>query len=692
MRKIDITLTSEFKARTISAIISLVIFALTYLLILAIAVMLTALCVYGGIMLIISMPRLVTLLLGAGLASFGILILVFLLKFMFKSHIVDRSHLVEIKRDDEPKLFAMIDEIVKEVGTSFPKKVYLSADVNAAVFYDSSFWSMFLPIQKNLQIGIGLVNTVTRDELKAILSHEFGHFSQRTMKVGSFVYNVNLIIFNMLYDNESYEQMIQKWAGLSNYIAIFAILAVKLNEGIQWILRKMYGVVNKSYMGLSREMEFQADEIAARICGYEPLKNSLLRMSLGDQAYNEVLTYNEANIEANLKSENIYKEQKFVMKYLARESDIPIVDNLPRIENQKAYKFRKSSLVVTNQWASHPSDEDRIARLKKLNIKVEHEEEKPAGSVFQSIERTQKYLTSKLFLKVPYKEKPENNPFEKFVEEYLIKRAEKSFPEIYNGYYDQKDPVEFNLTEAEINSEDKTTDELFSDEKIELVQLVLTLREEISTLEKIAAKEIKAKTFDYEGKRFKGEESFQLKEDLAQKLKEAEEKIKQNDILIFGYFRKKELAKEGEALLRSYYENFFGLVARMQDYYNAFFRLSVSLQFIRVKNTPEAIREKFLEMMPVEKVFKKQIESILNNALLVNEIPKEMKENFELYLSKQWDYFKNDIYYEENLRIMAKAMDDFSTFIPGFSAYYKRKMLFYQAQLLNTVSKETIVN
>lgn len=34
-------------------------------------------------------------------------------------------------------------------------------------FYDSGLWSMLLPIQKNLEIGHGLVNSVTKSELKA---------------------------------------------------------------------------------------------------------------------------------------------------------------------------------------------------------------------------------------------------------------------------------------------------------------------------------------------------------------------------------------------------------------------------------------------------------------------------------------------------------------------------------------------
>ena len=37
---------------------------------------------------------------------------------------------------------------------------------------------MFLPVKKNLTMGLGLINSTTVSELKSILAHEFGHFSK----------------------------------------------------------------------------------------------------------------------------------------------------------------------------------------------------------------------------------------------------------------------------------------------------------------------------------------------------------------------------------------------------------------------------------------------------------------------------------------------------------------------------------
>ena len=370
MEKVTVNVSENFKKMASQAIFSIIVFIIVYILLLGLAVGLTILCGYLGLGIIASRLSFITLLLGLGIASVGVFILFFLVKFIFKTHKIDRSHLIEITLNEEPKLFQFIQEIVDEVQTDFPKKIYLSSDVNASVFYDSSFWSMFFPIRKNLQIGVGLINTVSEDEFKAILAHEFGHFSQRSMKVGSYVYNVNQVIFNMLYDNDSYGSLAQSWASISGFIAIFVSLAFKIVEAIQWILRQVYGFVNKSYMSLSREMEFHADEVAANVAGSRPLITSLSRLELAGYSFNIVLNYYGGKINQAIKTKDIYPQHRFVMNYLAKEQDIKLEGNLPQVDINYMSKYNKSKLIIKNQWASHPSNEDRVEALKKLKTAI----------------------------------------------------------------------------------------------------------------------------------------------------------------------------------------------------------------------------------------------------------------------------------------------------------------------------------
>ncbi len=682
MIKREIQLSKEFKNQAAKAILAINLFALTYLIILLLAILLTGLCIAGGVSLIVIKPMFGTIALGIGLASLGVLILIFLLKFIFISHKVDRSHLIEINEQQEPELFKMIREIVQIVGTNFPKKVYLSSEVNAAVFYDSSFWSMFFPVKKNLLIGLGLVNTVTKEELKAILSHEFGHFSQRTMKVGSYVYNVNQVIFNMLFENESYEGLVQRWANVSGYFSIFVIIAGKINEGIQWILRKLYVVVNKNYLGLSREMEFHADEIAASVTGYEPLKNSLLRMALADHSFNNVLNFYNDRISENIKSVNLYQDQSSVINFLAELNSLSRTNGLPDISLEEQSKYNKSKLVIKDQWASHPTTEERISRLEKTGFSSQYDSDLLANSIFNDISKTQKQIANKLFESVNYQGETKEIAHEKFLEEFKSEILSNSFSKIYNGYYDSKNPINFDLNQNKPINDEITIAELFSDDKVDLVYTSVALQNDIQILRNISNKTILAKTFDYNGVRYKCKNSGKLIEELKPQLERLNELIKLNDFEIYKYFKRVEQRQNKPNELEKLYIEFFEFDKIFDYKYEIYTKLLNDLQFTTVTTTFEQIRANFSKIKSTEELLKKEINQLLSDDIIQTEITMEIKEKLEMYISTKLEYFGEVSYFDENLNILYTAINNYGYLLSRKYFLMKRKLLKYQEELI----------
>nr|WP_321412283.1 M48 family metallopeptidase [uncultured Carboxylicivirga sp.] len=691
MIKREIHLSKEFKSQAIKAILAINLFAFTYLIILLLAVLLTGLCIAGGVFLILIKPMLFTIALGIGLASLGVLILIFLLKFIFKSHKVDRSHLIEINELQEPELFKMIKEIVQNVGTNFPKKVYLSSEVNAAVFYDSSFWSMFLPIRKNLLIGLGLVNTVTKEELKAILSHEFGHFSQRTMKVGSYVYNVNQVIFNMLFENESYKSLVQKWASVSGYFSIFVIIAGKINEGIQWILRKLYIVVNKNYLGLAREMEFHADEIAASITGFEPLKNALLRISLADHSLNEVLNFYDDRISENIKSVNLYQDQSLVINFLAELNSLPLTNGLPEISIEEQSKYNKSKLIIKDQWASHPTTEERVSRLEKTGFSVKYESDLLANNIFKDISKTQNHIAKKLFESVNYQGKTHEITHEKFLEEYKKEILANSFSKIYNGYYNSKNPLIFDLKDDKLINNKITIDELFSDEKVDLVYTSVALQNDIQILTNILNKIISVKSFDYNGLRFKSKNSAKLIAELNPQLEQLNEIIKNNDLEIYKYFRSIEQQQDIPNILEQLYVELFEFDKIFDSKFETYTKLLNNLQFTNVTTPFEQIRANFETIKPFEEILKIELNQLLVDPILHSEITVEIKEKLEKYTSTTLEYFGGVSYFNENLNLLYTAINNYGFLLSRKYFLIKRKLLTYQEELLKNHTQHTVI-
>ena len=667
---------AQFKSRLNKTKSSIVFFIGIYILLLIFGLVLSITGMYAGWYVIVKFPGLLTFLAGLGIIAMGLIVFFFLIKFIFKSHKTSTEGLIEIHRKNHPGLFSMFDELTRKTGTPLPYKVYLSPDVNAGVFYESSFWSMFFPVQKNLYIGMGLINTLSQQELKAVLAHEFGHFSQKSTQTGSYVYNVNQIIYNMLYDNEKFEALTVNWARQLSYFGIFIVMAIYIITGIQWILRKLYALINKNYLALSREMEFHADEIAAHFTGAEALKNALLRMHLAEYALNNAIDY---HVENNYKSRNIYPAQSFIMNFLAQNDQMKIINGFPQVQLQDLTKYNKSKLIIKDQWASHPELDERIAHLDKTGIKSQPDKYQPANELLSEPHKLQEKFTGLIFTEF---EDAEEIDLETFIKQYSEDFNTKRFPAIYNGYYDDKNPSQFEIEKPVEVYEKLELKKLFSDEMVDKIYLSISLAHDIEILKKILSKELKIKTFDYEGIRYKAKSSRRLLYRLKAEWKHINEEIKQNDKHIFAFFKRQE-EKAGKNQLVEKYKKFFDFDKQMKNQIELYNNLINSLQFVHIKLPIVEIKNNLVEVEYLERKLKKQLLEMLENPVCQNLLKEKNRKLFELYLSKEWKYFGNRVYFEKNLEMLFKVL---KAFIDSLSAGYfhiKLDLLNYQAELVS---------
>lgn len=680
----EIKISPNFQKKTFRAILSIVLFISVYIILIIFAVALTVFCGFVGLMLLSSHISFMSIMLSIGAVSMGILVMIFLIKFIFKEHTIDRSHLIEITETQEPKLFAFINTIVEEVKTDFPKKIYVSADVNASVFYDSSFWSMFLPVKKNLMIGVGLVNAVTYDEFKAILAHEFGHFSQKTMKVGSYVYNVNQIIFNMLNDNDSYQDLAQRWASVNNYFALFVMLAVKIVKAIQWILGKIYGIVNISYMALSREMEFHADEVAAHVAGSKSLITSLLRLDLANQSYQTVLDYYGRKIGDGVKSKNIYPQHQFVLNFLAQKSQLPIENNLPQVSLDDLSRYNKSKLVIKDQWASHPSTPDRVEQLEKLNIPTTSSNTASATALFSNILELQKKVTDNIFSNVTYEKQVRFQEKEAFAKEFVAEYQGEAYNDLFNCYYDNKNPNTFDIQEI-VHQIDKYATkkaaDLFSRESVDTVYLEIALENDLQIVRQIADKTYKIKTFDYDGDRYSNKNCKNLIPNLENELEALKQKITENDKAIFGHFYSVAQKQGKEADLVTQYKALFDIKKVYEQKVQYLINMNNVTAFMHQTTPNEVIQSNITAMTETEETFKNDIKSILNDAAFNATLTAEMRAIFTQYTSKYWIYFTKMSYQDDALNLLFSAMQLYQKLLVQTYLDTKKSVLDFQALL-----------
>ena len=131
---------------------------------------------------------------------------------------------------------------------------------------------------------MGLINRLNLTEFKAVLAHEFGHFSQNSMRLGSYVYTANRVIADIVYGRGALDRFVSMLSRLDLRIAIFAWGFI----GVLWTMRKglelLYRGINFAHVSLSREMEYNADLVAASVTGSDALVFALVRLDLASDA------------------------------------------------------------------------------------------------------------------------------------------------------------------------------------------------------------------------------------------------------------------------------------------------------------------------------------------------------------------------------------------------------------------------
>ena len=82
-----------------------------------------------------------------------------------------------------------------------------------------------------------------------------------------------------------------------------------------------------------------------------------------------------------------------------------------------------------------------------------------------------------------------------------------SFPVEYNSYYDNKNPIEFDINGITDFNISETMETLFSRERIEMIYDFIALENDKHVLTNISNKQYDLKSFDYDGQKYKSTEA-----------------------------------------------------------------------------------------------------------------------------------------------------------------------------------------
>lgn len=676
-----IEVSREFKKTASKAIISIVIFLVFYITVFSFALYGFWLALKFGTTVILKYPGLKSLALGIVVIGFAGLILFFLIKFIFKSNKYDTSSYYEIHKEDEPELFAFINEIVQDVNVDFPKRTYLSTEVNACVFYDSNFLSMFLPVRKNLMIGMGLINTCTELELKGIIAHEFGHFSQRSMKMGSYVSNVNHIIFNMLYDNASYNRFINRASNFHTSITLLVYVIQLIIGTIKWVMRILYKVINKNYLALSKQMEYHADEVAATLVGHQPIEKVLYRMDLASQAYTRVLNIYSSHIKITSRSQNVFPEQLYVLTTLGKLNSNEFKGGLPIVKEGDIERYSRSKIEFNDHWDSHPSTPARIAKLKSLFLLASEDDLTPANRLLKNSTATEILLTNKEFDTINSTTSLPSITFEEFKANYDEFLKENYQNKYYQNYYNEIDIKVFDLEEMSSQIVTINENELYTNTDIENALELAGLYNDRNTLYNLIENPGNTKYLHYDRQKYTKKQFRALYEQIQNKITQLYDIIKIHDIKVYQFFLNREATNGTSPLLRQYYQDFFNAHTtydeRMLSHADTDYVIQQLLGGMNLEDAHNLLR-KFPTIL---KKFQSEMEKMLALDNVQIDINQDMLKSFDQLKTTTVFLFGNKLN-DEAIDIVLKNLDSFRLLNGSNYFYIKKRILDYQVSLL----------
>jgi Zn-dependent protease with chaperone function len=368
------------------------------------------------------------------------LLFVYMVKNLCRRAAREKTDHVEIFVDEHPRLFDFIRQVCDETGAPYPSRVFVNHEVNARAFSDGqSLRHLFLPTERNLLIGLGLLGSINLTEFKALLGHEFGHFSQKTLRLGAFVYVAMGIVNQVVDGRDSLDRFIENrcragpplsWPAWGFY-------------GVLWVPRRILMgiryVMFFYHSGMSRQTEFNADLVAVSVTGSDAPVHLLCRTMLAGHCMEQTIRDLQVAMDHHLHTADLFHHQSRSVSYVRRLAKNPHMGEpppLPENRRKTTRVFDPAGGEQAAMWSTHPSDFDREQNAKAFYIRSDFDERSPwllfDNALELRAEVTYRFYRSHLkarrdVIQLDPKE------IQAFIDE---ERAETTFAAQYHGLYD----------------------------------------------------------------------------------------------------------------------------------------------------------------------------------------------------------------------------------------------------------------
>ncbi len=284
---------------------------------------------------------------------------------LYKDH---RERGLEVTAEEAPELVGLVYQIAELTGNEHPKHIYISATANACVFFDTRFSNIFFHVQKNIQIGLFIFSHMSLSETASCIAHEFGHFSQDRMRWGTVVYILNALIANMMNVNKRWEKIITQMVDFP-FVAVYGLfvniigwLLYALTCGYTNAMKCIDEKIQLAFLDLSRKMEYEADDVAARIAGssaFISFAYKLAEISNRQDIFTDMV---QRMASRNQLVRDYWDAYARTDKYIATTTETVMSWDTPLAESPRA--IVDNQLMFESIYSTHPDWISRISAVR----------------------------------------------------------------------------------------------------------------------------------------------------------------------------------------------------------------------------------------------------------------------------------------------------------------------------------------
>ena len=318
----------------------------------------------AALLLVLQLPRIpVKLLVLVAVVGLGMAWAV--IRSIFASH--GRSPFGLPTTDAEaPRLFAALGDVAARTMSRPIDDVYLTPGADIGVYQDGRGpFGMFGVKRRVLSLGLATIESLTIDEFKSILAHEYAHFSHRDTFYSRFIQQVAISISTALGGMGAA-------GGGFNFVNPF-----------YWFFWLYYHAYSLLSCGFSRSREFLADRMAVGLYGRSTFESALTKVAVEGPLFQATIYPAVASLLMEGKAlENIYEA--------FRKLDGEQITTADREQLRQSLQERKSSW-----FATHPTIPERLRAI-ELFPDIPPVEPQSALDLFDDVPELEKSLTDYL--------------------------------------------------------------------------------------------------------------------------------------------------------------------------------------------------------------------------------------------------------------------------------------------------------